>query len=180
MKRKSQRNVVAGGDSDDELPPGAGGNDGEDSARNLLAAEAIPVHLQFLHFEVDWINCRDPNDARDRRLLNDNQIKELKKICHRHFTAHPWVPTRDSDGAMLPGVTAPEEVPQPREEIHSNAVKEILTWCKQQGSPGMFRYLWANWYRCAFGNRGPRWELVALSWKDHMPISSTTMHIEAH
>jgi hypothetical protein len=50
----------------------------------------------------------------------------------------------------------------------------------QQDTPATFRYLWANWYRYTFGNCGPRWELVALSWKDDMPISSRTMRIEAH
>jgi hypothetical protein len=76
---------------------------------------------------------------------------------------------------MLPGVTARREVLERRHKIHSNAVREILAWCQQEDSPGTFCYLWVYWYRCAFGNRGPRWELVALSWKDDMPISSTTV-----
>jgi hypothetical protein len=181
LKQKSKRRTaVNGSDSDDDLPADAGDRQGERWVHNLLAAEAIPEHLAFLHAEAEWINSHDPNDRPGGRLLSDDRITRLKEKCRRHFTAHPWVPTRGSDGAMLPGVTAPEEVLRRRHEIHSVAVKEILAWCRQEGSPGTFRYLWANWYRCAFGNRGPRWELVSLSWKDDMPISSTTMRIEAH
>jgi hypothetical protein len=180
LKQKSTRRAAVDGDSDEDLPADVGDHQGEGWLNNLLALEAIPLHLHFLRFEAEWINSHDPNDVPGHRLLNDDQIKRLKQICHRHFTAHLWVPTRVSDGVMLPGVTAPEEVLQRRHKIYADTVREILAWCRQEGSPGTFRYLWANWYRCAFGNCGPRWELVALSWKDDMPISSTTMRIEAH
>jgi hypothetical protein len=118
-----------------------GDHQGEGWVNNLLAPEAIPLHLCFLQFEAEWINSHDPIDVPGHRLLNNNQIKRLKQICHRHFTAHPWVPTRGSDGEMLPGVTARRQVLHRRHTIHANAVMEILAWCRQEGSPGTFRYL---------------------------------------
>jgi hypothetical protein len=111
LKQKSKRRTaVNGSDSDDDLHADAGDCQGETWVHNLLAAEAIPEHLAFLHAEVEWINSHDPNDRPGGRLLSDDQITRLKEICRRHFTAHPWVPTHGSDGAMLPGVTAPQEV----------------------------------------------------------------------
>jgi hypothetical protein len=148
LKQKStRRTAVNGSDSDDDLPADAGDRQGERWVHNLLATEAIPEHLAFLYADAEWINSHDPNNRPGGRLLSDDRIMRLKEKCRRHITPHPWVPTRGSDGAMLPGVTAPEEVLRRRREIHSVAVKEILASCRQECSPGTFRYLWANWYR---------------------------------
>jgi hypothetical protein len=176
-----RRNQPYDGESEDDIPDDAGENQGENWTRNLINEAVIPEHLRFLLHHVDWINSEDAKEAPGRRLLNDDQIKELKNMCARHFTAHPRVPLQFGGHAkMNPPVTAPEEMLERRLRIHSHAVRETLEWCIREGSPATFRYLWANWYRCAFANRGPRWELVSLSWKDDLPISSTTMRIEAH
>jgi hypothetical protein len=151
-----RRNQPHNGESEDDIPNDAGENQGENWTRNLINEADIPEHLRFLLHHVDWINSEDAKEAPDGRLLNDDQIKELKKMCAQHFTAHPWVPIQfGGDAEMNPPVTAPEEMLERRLRIHSHAVRETLEWCIREGSPGTFRYLWANWYRCAFANRGP-------------------------
>jgi hypothetical protein len=105
------RNQPHDGESEDDIPDDAGENQEENWTRNLINEEAIPEHLRFLLHHIDWINSEDAKEAPGRSLLNDDLIKELKNMCARHFTAHPWVPIQfGHDAEMNPPVTAPEKM----------------------------------------------------------------------
>ncbi|KAJ7223374.1 hypothetical protein GGX14DRAFT_310039, partial [Mycena pura] len=78
---------------------------------------------------------------------------------HQHSLAHPLIP-----GYCAPTATA----------IHYWAVKQIYEFCVEHAYPGLFAYLWENWYRSG------RWELWARSAHPTIPRLRTTMICESH
>jgi hypothetical protein len=54
-------------------------------------------------------------------------------------------------------------------------VGEVYRLCREKNLPGVFRYLWKNWYRLK------QWKLWALSnFESEIPKGRTTMLVEAH
>jgi len=79
-------------------------------------------------------------------------------MVEHHFCAHP----------LIPGYSAPTEL-----GIQYWAVKQIYTFCVDNGIPECWAYLWENWY-CP-----DRWKLWARAGCDEIPILKTTMICES-
>ena len=179
--------------------------EGRESSEKRLQRGSLPPYLLWLLDDDrfrSFVNSKDLTTSRKAgRLLTPAEYNALKPMIERHFIQHPWVPwqtpealrdefdlpevfpsTLDDFGTLATGGSdpTPRQPRNIRETMHNLFVRELVDWCIRHKVPVTFRYLWSNWYRPRGERTTERWELVALSVKPELPVSITTMRVEAH
>ncbi|KAK9364466.1 hypothetical protein V1509DRAFT_650584 [Lipomyces kononenkoae] len=153
------------------------GFDSVDNSRNSTRLTALPRYLYFLSEESDWMQSNGQS-----KKCTPEKARILRAMIKRHLLRHPFLPKTFLDGEGTPALEGLQY--QTYEEIHANAIKEMLEFCKTIDQPKIFRYFWNNWYRPAFKNIGSRWEIASLCGRPGangaIPISRTTMRLESH
>jgi hypothetical protein len=125
-----------------------------------------------------WI-LRGRTDPSTKPLCTKEEAAAVSGMCRRHFLLHPLLPyTFWNENQQVQVIADTNSSPQ---FLHFAAVMEMLATCMRMENPGLFRYLWANWYRSESEQYDERWKWISISTvSGWVPRSRTTMRVENH
>ncbi|CAG8832393.1 31772_t:CDS:2, partial [Gigaspora margarita] len=119
--------------------------------------KVIEAHQQFNFIDPLWI----PN-SNIGILCPDNKIQEIISIVKRHSLMHPLIPVAKNTFWSSA-------------QIYQYCTQEAYEFCYNNNLPGLWSYLWVNWY-----NRRDWMLFSRSSYSLAIPLARTTMLAESH